>query len=119
MHILAENFDPIAVAVDWLDACRARDLDTLLDLYAQTARLECNCDGLTIHVGRAELESYWRSRFGDFSPVASGLEEIALDADGVVLDYRGQEGKPIRIHFAFDETGKIRQTRCEIFPSSS
>ncbi len=119
MHILSENFDPIAVAVDWLDACRARDLDSLLDLYAQQARLECMCDGLKIHVGRAELESYWRPRLGDFSPLAFGLEEIALDGEGVVLDYQSYEGKPVRIHFAFDRDGKITQTRCGKFQSAS
>ena len=112
MTNLAEDFDPIAIAVDWLDACRTRDLDALLDLYAQQARLECQCDGLKVHVGRAELESYWRPRLGDFSPLAFGLEEIALDADGVVLDYQSYEGKPVRIRFTFDPNGRIMQTRC-------
>jgi len=112
MSNLPKDFDPIAVTIDWLDACRARDLDALLDLYAEGARLECECGGRSIHVGRTELESYWRPRFGKFASVASGLDEITLDADGVVLDYQGQEGKPIRIHFAFDRDGKIVHTRC-------
>ena len=46
-------------------------------------------------------------------PVAFGLEEITPEADGVVLDYRSYEGKPVRIHFSFDQFGKIVQTRCE------
>ena len=119
MSSLAEDFDPIAVAIDWLDACRAGDLDALLNLYAEQARLECECDGLSIHVGRAELESYWRPRFGKFATVASGLDEITLDADGVVLDYQGQEGKPIRVHFAFDRDGKIVHMRCAWLQSGS
>ncbi len=117
MSILAKDFDPIAIAVDWLDACRARDIDALLDLYAPAARLECKCDGVNIQVGRAELESYWRPRFGDVSPLAFGLEDVALDADGVVLDYQSHEGKPVRIQFTFDPDGKILQTRCGKFQS--
>ena len=100
---LPENIDRIAVVVDWLDACRTRDLDTLLDLYAEEARLECKCDGAKVHRGRAELDSYWRPR----------LNSLAPEADGVVLDYRSYEGKPVRIHFGFDRAGKIVQTRCE------
>src|SRR4051794_28380299 len=113
MFSLPENFDPIAVAVDWLDACRKRDLDTLLDLYAQEARLECRCDGLDTAVNPAGLATYWRSRFGDVPPVALGLDEIKLEADGVVLDYRGSDGAPVRVHFSFDPHGKISHTRCE------
>jgi hypothetical protein len=45
-------------------------------------------------------------------PVAFGLEEITPEIDGVVLDYRSYDGKPVRIHFGFDQLGKIVQTRC-------
>jgi hypothetical protein len=110
---LAQDFDQIAIVVDWLDACRARDLEAVLDLYAQDASLECVCNDRKILQGRAELAAYWRPRLGDFSPTAFGLEEITLDAGGVVLDYIGFEGKPVRIFFAFDENGKIMKTRCE------
>ena len=110
---MSDDFDQIAAVVDWLDACRARDLNSLLELYAQDARLECTCDDQKIHQGRAELESYWRPRLGDFSPTAFGLNDITPAPDGVVLDYIGFEGRPVRIFFAFDENGKILQTRCE------
>ena len=109
---MPEDFDRVAVVVDWLDACRTRDLDALLDLYAEDARLECKCDGVKVHRGRAELDAYWRPRLDSQAPVAFGLEEITPEADGVVLDYRSFEGKPVRIHFSFDKIGKIMQTRC-------
>jgi len=109
---LPQDFDRIAVVVDWLDACRTRDLDALLDLYAADASMECNCDSVTVHRGRAELDAYWRPRLDSQVPVAFGLEEITPEVDGVVLVYRGYEGKPIRIHFSFDKFGKIVQTRC-------
>jgi len=110
---LPEGFDRVAVVVDWLDACRTADLGALLDLYAADARLECSCDGVTVHRGRAELDAYWRPRLDSQAPVAFGLEEITPEADGVVLDYLSHEGKPVRIHFSFDQIGKIVQTRCE------
>ncbi len=110
---MPEDFDRIAVVVDWLDACRTRDLNALLDLYAEEARLECNCDSVKIHSGRAELDSYWRPRLDRLAPVAFDLEAIAPEANGVVLDYRSFEGKPVRIRFSFDASGKIMQTRCE------
>jgi len=109
---LSKDFDQIAIVVDWLDACRARDLEALLDLYAQDASLECVCHDRKIVQGRADLASYWRPRLGDFSPTALGLDEITPDAEGVVVDYISFEGKPVRIFFAFDGDGKILQTRC-------
>lgn len=109
---MPHDFDRIAVVVDWLDACRTRDLDALLDLYAADARLECNCDSVTVHRGLTELDAYWRPRLDSQAPVAFDVEAITLEADGVVLDYRSYEGKPVRIHFSFDRFGKIMQTRC-------
>ena len=110
---LSKDFDQIAIVVDWLDACRARDLEALLDLYAQGASLECACNDRKFLQSRADLASYWRPRLGDFSPTALGLDEITPDAEGVVVDYISFEGKLVRIYFAFDGDGKILQTRCE------
>ena len=36
------TFDPLAVAVDWLDACRSGDLEALGDLYDEEATQECD-----------------------------------------------------------------------------
>ena len=41
---LADDFDQVALVIDWLDACRKRDLAALLDLYADDATFECGCD---------------------------------------------------------------------------
>jgi len=105
------NFDPIAAVVDWLDACRKRDLAALLDLYTADASLECACEGIAI-TGRSALEDYWRPRLDAFVPTAFGLEEIEPTANGVTLDYSSYAGKPVRIGFSFSPDGKIRQTRC-------
>jgi ketosteroid isomerase-like protein len=106
------DFDQVALVVDWLDACRNRDLAALLDLYADDAKLECGCGEAGISQGRAELESYWRPRLETLAPTAFGLEDITPAAERVVLDYLSHEGKPVRIAFAFSRDGKIQRTSC-------
>jgi hypothetical protein len=112
MSDMPEDFDRIALVVDWLDACRRRDLAALLDLYADDASLECSCEGNALLHGRAALEAYWRPRLGAVAPGAFALEEITPVADGVVLDYSGPGGTPVRITFSFAPDRKILQTIC-------
>jgi len=109
---LPKDFDQVAVVVDWLDACRNRDLAALLDLYAEEATLDCRCGEVRLSEGRAELESYWRPRLDALVPTAFGLEEITPTAEGVVLDYLSHEGKPVRIAFTFTCDGRIRRSAC-------
>jgi len=52
-----DKFDAIGVVVDWIDACKKRRLNTLLDLYADEATVEC-CEGESFR-GRSEMERYW------------------------------------------------------------
>jgi len=109
---LADDFDQIALVVDWLDACRNRDLATLLDLYADDARLECKCGQTGVSEGRAGLESYWRPRLDVLAPSAFGLQEITPTAAGVVLDYLSHDGEPVRIAFTFSRDARIQRTAC-------
>ena len=109
---LTDDFDQIALVVDWLDACRNRDLATLLDLYADDARLECQCGEVRVIEGRAGLESYWRPRLEALAPTAFGLQEITPTAAGVVLDYLSHEGEPVRIAFSFSRDARIQRTAC-------
>ena len=56
------TFDPIAVAIDWLDAYRAASI-VIVDLYADEAALRCGCDkSMELH-GRAAITEYWRQNF--------------------------------------------------------
>jgi len=109
---LTDDFDQIALVVDWLDACRNRDLTTLLDLYADDATLECCCSGINVSEGRTGLESYWRPRLDTRAPTAFDLEEITPTAEGVLLDYLSHEGEPARIAFTFSRDAKIQRTAC-------
>ena len=109
---MPQDFDQMAIVVDWLDACRRRDLDSMLDLYAAEASLECQCDGATVNEGRARVASYWGPRLDGLAPNAFGLEEIQPTPDGVQLDYWSHEGLPVRMVFSFTPDGKILRTCC-------
>ena len=109
---MMRDIDQVAIVVDWLDACRRRDLSALLDLYADGASLECGCGGKALAYGRSALEAYWRPRLDSRVPTAFGLKEIAPSGDDVVLDYASYEGEPVRMAFSFSPEGKIRRTSC-------
>ena len=80
------SFDPVAAAVDWLDAHRAAALDSLLPLYDDGASLECSCGGQKVIVGKGAIARYWRQRFVD-AP-ALDLEDIQLAGNSVTVSYR-------------------------------
>ncbi|WP_312017791.1 nuclear transport factor 2 family protein, partial [Bradyrhizobium liaoningense] len=81
------DFDQMGIVVDWVDACRKGDLATLLDLYADDARVECMCNGKRHYRGRHELETYWGPRLSTFSSAGFGLEEINPVPHGIDLEY--------------------------------
>ena len=45
------SFDPMAAAVDWLDAYRAGDIEALLAMYADGAFIHCGCGGFKTSYG--------------------------------------------------------------------
>jgi hypothetical protein len=104
------NFDPIGIVVDWLDACRERQLSVLIDLYDDAGIIDC-CQGGTFR-GRLGIERYWRPKLTHAVPGAFEIDALFPEADGVCLDYRDYDGTPVRTHFAFTEAGKIRHTAC-------
>jgi hypothetical protein len=109
---LPENFDDMAVVVDWLDACRNENLESLLDCFADDAGLDCRCDSVNV-TGRAGLAAYWRPRLRSFSPGAFGLEEITPTAEDVMLEYLNHEGRHVKVVFTFNSSGKIAHMRCD------
>jgi hypothetical protein len=111
MPISRDEFDPIAVAVDWLDAGKLGGLDGFLDLYDERATLECDCEGVVL-TGRQALSAYWEPKLDNQLAAAFTLDDMILTGDGVQLDYQNYEGKPVRIHFRFTPSGKIAHTSC-------
>jgi hypothetical protein len=111
MSFFRDEFDPLAVVGDWLDACRWGELDALLALYDERATLECDCERVSL-TGRKWIAAYWAPKLESKLVLAFSLNDIALTADGVRLDYQSDEGEPVRIHFRFGPSGKILQTSC-------
>ena len=104
MSDVRDGFDAIGVVVDWIDACKQRRLDDLLNLYDATATVEC-CEGGSFR-GRSEMERYWRPRLARSRRGAFEIDALMPDEDGVTLDYRGYDGVPVRTISASQAQGR-------------
>ena len=102
-------FDPMAVAIDWLDAYRASRLDAMLNLYDDEACIECGCGGQTVLVGKPALKEYWKHRLAEQALLE--LEDIQPVGDTVALAYRTATGQ-VQIVFSFSASGRIARTHC-------
>lgn len=102
------SFDPIAAAVDWLDAYRARSL-AIVDFYADDAAVACGCGGEKVLYGRAAIAEYWKQRFID--EPAGDLEDLQIDGDTVVVSYRASHG-PVQATLTFDGEGRLARSEC-------
>ena len=102
------KFDAMAAAVDWLDAYRAGDIETILKMYRDDAVTKCVCDGVTI-VEKDGLRSYWAERLRDHP--ADHLDDIALSDDVAVLSYV-TNGDRVAAMLEFDASGQIVTLRC-------
>ncbi len=107
------DFDQMGIVVDWFDACRKGDLESLLELYAEDASLECQCDGTRVYRGRSELGAYWGPRLGAFASAGFGMDDISLAPEGIALEYSIAGSLRIRASFTFSADGKIARTLCE------
>jgi len=98
------SFDPMAAAVDWLDAYRAGDIDTVLEMYADGAAIQCGCGGLKTSSGREGLRAYWLDRFADYP--ASSLDNLQPSGETVLVSYFAR-GRLVSASLTFDALGKI------------
>ena len=102
------SFDPMAVAIDWLDAYRASSL-SIVDMYAEDASVDCACDGRKVLVGRRAVAAYWKQRF--VKAPAHELEDLQFDGDGIAVTFRVPAGI-VRAILNFEASGKIERSRC-------
>ena len=101
--------DPLAVAVDWLDAYRAERINQMVGMYSPDAVIECACGGRKIICGQEGIAAYWRPRFIE-SP-ALDLEALRLDGGAVRVSYRTARGiVEALLNVASD--GLITRCRC-------
>lgn len=103
------SFDPMAAAVDWLDAYRAGDIEAILEMYADDAMVYCDCDELAVS-GREGLQSYWVARLQKY-PVAE-LDNLELSYGAAMISYICGENV-VKAVLSFDEAGKITTQSCD------
>src|SRR5262245_8006025 len=102
------SFDPMAAAVDWLDAYRSASL-SIVDFYAPDAGVVCGCGGEKEIFGRAAITEYWRQRFAERP--AGELTDLGPDGSDVVISYRVPQGV-VRSILQFDNDGRISRCQC-------
>ena len=103
------TFDPMAAAVDWLDAYRAGDIESILEMYADDAVVNCGCSGLKTITGKDGLRAYWVDRLRNYP--ASGLDNLQPAQDAAVISYITREGV-VNAILTFNASGKISALSC-------
>jgi hypothetical protein len=78
--------DPMAVAVDWLNAYRAARIDKMMAMYSPDAEIDCVCGANTAILRGGGIASYWQRRFVE-SP-ALELVDLNVLGESVVVAYR-------------------------------
>ena len=117
MSFRLHDVDPIGLAMDWLEACKRKQVPALTELYAENAVLECECETAGNLVGRDKISEYWREKFTVPPPRPFKLEQIWPEAAGIALVYRYMDQPLVRVSFQFDPAGKIKRSRCRPEPA--
>jgi hypothetical protein len=92
------EFNALAVAKHWLAAYRWGKLEALLSLYDEQATTECHYERISLPFR---------------------VNDVALTADGVRLDYQDYEDKSLRMDLRFGPSGKIVHTTWRENPSDN
>ena len=103
MSTSMDNFDPLAVVVDWLDACRLGKLDALLDLSDERATAQLRARQ---PAGREAIAAYWAPKLERRIVSAFTLDNVILTDCGVLVDYRGYNGDAVRISLSLQSLGQ-------------
>jgi hypothetical protein len=107
---MANSFDNMASAIDWLDHYKAKSLE-LLDLYADDAIIACGCCNAKVLSGRPSFRPYWAERF-EQKPAVELIELEDWQVGVVAVTYR-TEIDVVRAVLTFDaQTGLIVRQRC-------
>lgn len=104
------SFDPMAAAIDWLDAYRAGDIEAILDMYAEDAVVHCGCGGVKTITSREALRAYWIDRLRKH-PAGKLYDLNPSHNDGTTISYITNTGVMSAV-FAFDAAGRIKELNC-------
>ena len=103
------SFDPMAAAVDWLDAYRAGDIETILGMYADDAVIHCGCGGMKASSGKDGRRAYWVDRLKAYP--ASRLENLQPSGNATVISYIAR-GAVVSASLTFNARGQIASHVC-------
>ena len=103
------SFDPMAAAVDWLDAYRAGELEEILGMYADDALISCDCGGHKTLTGRGAIRAYWIDRFKRYP--AFGLDNLKPKRNEIMISYITTNGL-FSAFLTFNASGQIKTIRC-------
>jgi hypothetical protein len=106
--------DPMAVAVDWLDAYRSGRINQIVSMHSPNAVIECACEGRKIIYGFEGITAYWRHRL--LQTPALGVEDMRMDGATVAVAYRVRSGI---VQALLDVASDGAITRCRCGPMES
>jgi hypothetical protein len=114
------QFDPIARAIDWVDACKSNDWRSVGALYAEDA---ASSIAALLHPGSAivltgidEIQNYWMEAFQTGTARVFELVEIYPGCSSVVLIYYDQHCHRICEFLQFNEAGLISNAARHVIP---
>ncbi|WP_247972551.1 nuclear transport factor 2 family protein [Bradyrhizobium sp. 195] len=99
----------IAIAIDWLDAYRAGDIEAILEMHAEDAVVHCGCGGVKTITGHEALRAYWIDRLREYP--AGTLSDLNPLHEGTIISYVINSGVMSAL-FSFDVTGQIKALDC-------
>ena len=102
-------WDPMAVAVDWVDAYRAARINQIVGLHSPDAVIECACGGRRSSKVREASQPT-----GDIASLKcprSELEDLQADGGVAVVSYRTRNGT-VQALLDIAENGLITRCRC-------
>jgi ketosteroid isomerase-like protein len=106
-----------SAADGWIAAWNSRNLDLLMDHYAEeiifsspaSARRWNAQDGKLI--GKQALERHFKKAFEEFPEMKIMDINLLIGTDGVLLVYRRETGKISADYVQFDLAGKVKEVR--------
>lgn len=102
------SFDPMAAAINWLDAYRAADL-SIVHMYAPNAVLESRWEDNPFIEGKGALAEYWRRQF--VAKPAGALEDLTTFDETILLSYEVPNGV-VQARLKYSDAGLILRHQC-------
>jgi SnoaL-like domain len=103
------SFDPMAAAIDWLDAFRSGDLESVVEMFADEAVVLCGCCSAAWIADKSGLRTFWQQRLHDCAP--TDLDDLQPSGEGVMLTYRMGDSL-VAATLDFDAAGRIVSMQC-------